>query len=233
MPHPVPHPLPGPAPARPDPPSPGPLLDAVAAELRTRRWHLGFAPEVEARYERDRAVARSRSLLRSGLLALAVYDLFLINDLLVRPEVMHQALLWRLAVMTPFGLAMLVAVRRGLPARWREGAMASSLVAAIACSSMILWHTRSAAANYDLFMFSLVFMAGNIVFGLRFTHALVSSLLAVLVCVPLVSANALLPPADQGFAFGMGVERFAMLRYGVNDLRLFFDNDLRFLAQFK
>ena len=35
-----------------------------------------------------------------------------------------------------------------------------------------------------------------------------------------------------GFAFGMGVERFAMLRYGVDDLRSFFDNDLRFLRQF-
>ncbi|MGC3875148.1 phenylalanine--tRNA ligase subunit alpha [Halomonas sp. GXIMD04776] len=35
-----------------------------------------------------------------------------------------------------------------------------------------------------------------------------------------------------GFAFGMGAERLAMLRYGVNDLRLFFDNDLRFLRQF-
>jgi phenylalanyl-tRNA synthetase alpha chain len=35
-----------------------------------------------------------------------------------------------------------------------------------------------------------------------------------------------------GFAFGMGVERFAMLRYGVDDLRLFFENDLRFLSQF-
>jgi phenylalanyl-tRNA synthetase alpha chain len=36
-----------------------------------------------------------------------------------------------------------------------------------------------------------------------------------------------------GFAFGMGVERLAMLRYGVNDLRLFFENDLRFLGQFR
>ncbi|HXH03175.1 MAG TPA: phenylalanine--tRNA ligase subunit alpha [Candidatus Competibacteraceae bacterium] len=36
-----------------------------------------------------------------------------------------------------------------------------------------------------------------------------------------------------GYAFGMGVERLAMLRYGVNDLRLFFDNDLRFLRQFR
>jgi len=38
--------------------------------------------------------------------------------------------------------------------------------------------------------------------------------------------------AWTGFAFGMGVERLAMLRYGVNDLRLFFENDLRFLRQF-
>ncbi|MEZ5567412.1 MAG: phenylalanine--tRNA ligase subunit alpha [Halioglobus sp.] len=36
----------------------------------------------------------------------------------------------------------------------------------------------------------------------------------------------------SGFAFGMGMERLTMLRYGVNDLRLFFDNDLRFLEQF-
>ncbi|WP_455376495.1 phenylalanine--tRNA ligase subunit alpha [Kaarinaea lacus] len=36
-----------------------------------------------------------------------------------------------------------------------------------------------------------------------------------------------------GFAFGLGIERMAMLRYGVNDLRLFFENDLRFLQQFK
>ncbi len=36
-----------------------------------------------------------------------------------------------------------------------------------------------------------------------------------------------------GYAFGMGVERLAMLRYGVNDLRLFFENDIDFLKQFK
>ena len=36
----------------------------------------------------------------------------------------------------------------------------------------------------------------------------------------------------NGYAFGMGVERLAMLRYQVNDLRLFFENDLRFLQQF-
>jgi len=40
------------------------------------------------------------------------------------------------------------------------------------------------------------------------------------------------PERYQGFAFGLGPDRMAMLRYGVNDLRLFFENDLRFLKQF-
>jgi phenylalanyl-tRNA synthetase alpha chain len=40
------------------------------------------------------------------------------------------------------------------------------------------------------------------------------------------------PDEYSGFAFGLGVERFTMLRYGVNDLRAFFENDTRFLAQF-
>ena len=41
------------------------------------------------------------------------------------------------------------------------------------------------------------------------------------------------PERHIGFAFGMGPDRLAMLRYGVNDLRLFFDGDLRFLQQFR
>jgi phenylalanyl-tRNA synthetase alpha chain len=50
---------------------------------------------------------------------------------------------------------------------------------------------------------------------------------------PKVLENVGFDPAEvTGFAFGMGVERMAMLRYGIDDLRLFFDNDLRFLEQF-
>jgi len=40
------------------------------------------------------------------------------------------------------------------------------------------------------------------------------------------------PEKYTGFAFGLGVERIAMLKYGINDIRLFFDNDYRFLMQF-
>jgi phenylalanyl-tRNA synthetase alpha chain len=41
------------------------------------------------------------------------------------------------------------------------------------------------------------------------------------------------PEEVRGFAFGMGVERIAMLVHGINDIRLFFDNDIRFLRQFQ
>ena len=40
------------------------------------------------------------------------------------------------------------------------------------------------------------------------------------------------PDEVSGFAFGMGIERLAMIRYGINDLRLLYDNDVRFLHQF-
>jgi phenylalanyl-tRNA synthetase alpha chain len=40
------------------------------------------------------------------------------------------------------------------------------------------------------------------------------------------------PGKYTGFAFGLGVERIAMLKYGINDIRLFFENDYRFLMQF-
>lgn len=40
------------------------------------------------------------------------------------------------------------------------------------------------------------------------------------------------PEEYSGFAFGMGVERIAMLKYGIPDIRMFYDNDIRFLSQF-
>jgi phenylalanyl-tRNA synthetase alpha chain len=47
-----------------------------------------------------------------------------------------------------------------------------------------------------------------------------------------VRENGYDPEKVQGFAFGMGVERIAMLKHGIPDLRMFYDNDLRLLEQF-
>jgi len=50
---------------------------------------------------------------------------------------------------------------------------------------------------------------------------------------PAVLSNAGIDPEEYtGFAFGMGIERITMLKYGINDIRLFFENDKRFLEQF-
>jgi phenylalanyl-tRNA synthetase alpha chain len=50
---------------------------------------------------------------------------------------------------------------------------------------------------------------------------------------PNVLGNVNIDPDEwSGYAFGMGPERLTMLRYGVDDLRAFFENDLRFLEQF-
>ncbi|HEY4643629.1 MAG TPA: phenylalanine--tRNA ligase subunit alpha, partial [Bacteroidota bacterium] len=40
------------------------------------------------------------------------------------------------------------------------------------------------------------------------------------------------PEQYTGYAFGMGIDRIALLRYGVDDIRIFFENDVRFLNQF-
>ncbi len=45
-------------------------------------------------------------------------------------------------------------------------------------------------------------------------------------------AWATIRPRYSGFAFGMGIERITMLKFGINDIRLFFENDTRFLRQF-
>jgi len=51
---------------------------------------------------------------------------------------------------------------------------------------------------------------------------------------PAVLTNAGIDPEEYtGYAFGMGIERVTMLKYGINDIRLFFENDVRFLEQFK
>ena len=66
---------------------------------------------------------------------------------------------------------------------------------------------------------------------------LVLALLGVLVVVWLVDPNVFTsvgidPEEWQGFAFGFGLERIAMIRYGINEIRTFFDNDVRFLEQY-
>lgn len=173
--------------------APPPAIDDVTRELARAPWDLRFSPAVEARFEADSGRRRARDLVVAGLVALLVYDLFLINDYSTRPEVLSIALFWRVAVMSGYGLAVLAAVRRGLPPALREFAMASTMVVAMGAAGMIFLATESPAREYDPFAFSLVFLAGNIAFPLRFVPAVLSSLIGVATAMGFVFAAPFLP----------------------------------------
>lgn len=184
--------------------TPAPTLDAPLVDLYSQQaWHLGFAPDIEARYEADTGLQRSRDLQLAGLVALCVYDLFLFNDWLIRPEVLGVALFWRLGVVSVFGLLMLALIRRGLPPRWREAAMGCTIVVAMWGSSMIFRATAADVGVYDPFMFSLVFLAGNIVFQLRFVVALSSSAAALMVAAVHVLSPGAMPDTAKPFALAL------------------------------
>jgi diguanylate cyclase (GGDEF)-like protein len=172
----------------------------VERELEARRWLPGFAPAVEARFEADTGHRRRRELVREGAFGVLIYNFFLINDWLTRPEVFGQALLWRVGVVSVIGALLLLAVRRGLPAHWREASMAGGIVLTMIASCMLFLSTTSSAGIYDPFSFGLIFTAGNIVMALRFPYALAATTLSLVVLLPVLSYSGFMPPVALGYA---------------------------------
>lgn len=167
---------------------------AVDAQLAARGVRLRFAPALEARFQAESTPRRRRELLLAGAASLAVFDAFLLNDWLTRPEVMHVALAARGAT-TVFALAVLLAVAQpALPARWREGLMAALLPVAMAFASWLALVSPVPARTYDPFLLSLVLMAGNIAFPLRFGPALASTAASLAIVLGVVFA----PGMDDG-----------------------------------
>ncbi|MGR2739160.1 diguanylate cyclase [Billgrantia sp. Q4P2] len=164
------------------------LLQAVEADL-ARPWNrLRFTPAVEARFEADTATRRSRHLQIAGILALVIYDLYIINDYAFRPEAVHIAAWIRFGLMTPLAIAALYCVRRGLSPFLRESAMAATIVVAMLLSNVIFYLSKSPYSFLDTFSFGLILLVGNIVFSLRFGFAIVSSLLCALIMAGFVAS---------------------------------------------
>lgn len=181
-----------------------PISASDPVELSSiHRWSLHFPPAIEARYEADRGAQRSREFQISGLLAILVYDAFLLNDALHRPEVLDTAIHWRLGVVTLYGLLVLNLIGRGLQPQWREAAMASTTLVAMWSSCQIFRATTSPAGAYDPFLFSLIFLAGNIVFQLRFVVALVSSLINLIIATAFLMVPSVMPEPARPFVLGL------------------------------
>ncbi|WP_231489661.1 GGDEF domain-containing protein [Billgrantia saliphila] len=154
------------------------LLKAVESDLARRRYGLRFSPIVEARFESDTSELRSRHLYLAGIVALVIYDLYLINDYAFRPESLQMAAWIRFGMMTPFGITALYFVRRGLSPAMREAVMTSTIVVGMLLSNLIFFLSKSTYSFLDTFSFGLILVMGNIVFTLRFFHAVASSLIS-------------------------------------------------------
>ncbi|MGR4067057.1 diguanylate cyclase [Halomonas sp. LR3S48] len=162
------------------------LLQAVESDLKRSWYRLRFSSAVEARFEADTSARRTRHLLIAGIVALVIYDLYIFNDYVIRPESMQTAAWIRFGLMTPAGIAALFWVRRGLAPAMREAAMSATLVLGMLCSSLIFFLSDSLYSFLDTFSFGLILVVGNILFSLRFSFALVSSLLCGIIMTAFV-----------------------------------------------
>ncbi|MDX5379033.1 MAG: diguanylate cyclase [Halomonas sp.] len=162
------------------------LLQAVEADLFRPWYRLRFSHAVETRFEADTSVQRGRHLVIAGIMALVIYDLYIINDYAFRPEAVHIAAWIRFGLMTPLALAVFYCIRRGLPSLLREAAMAATIVVAMLLSNVIFFLSKSPYSFLDTFSFGLILLVGNIVLSLRFAFAVGSSLFCALIVATFV-----------------------------------------------
>ncbi|HVL75258.1 MAG TPA: diguanylate cyclase, partial [Noviherbaspirillum sp.] len=168
--------------------------------LARGRSPFRFEPKIEARYEADTASRRNRELVGSGLVALLIYNLFLINDYLIRPEMLSTTLGLRLGIMTPVGMFALWLIHRGQPPMLRETLIAATLPLAMTLSALICYLSTSPFATYDPFSFSLIVLAGTTVFSLRFLHALASTAVSIAIMAAFLFIDPKFVPELKGYA---------------------------------
>lgn len=152
-----------------------PIIDAV---LRRPWWKLAFPPALESAFEAETGEARCRHLAVYGLVALLLYDVYLLSDLRVIPDIFASAVVVRLGVVTPFALAMILALRLNPPPVLRESLQAAI---SVVITASILWLTvasHSATHVHRQVGIILVVLFANVVQRLRFWYAAAASLLS-------------------------------------------------------
>lgn len=177
------------------------LTVLVESQLAKRRpWRLGFPRELEMRFEADEGPRRSRAVLWAGLLGLFIYNSFLLNDFFERREIFLVTLGWRLGGSAICAAALVAIARRWLNPAWRETMIATALVVVMYCACRIFRLTPSDIRTFDPFVFSLVFLAGNISLRMRFVHAASASAITLGMALYFVVTDDRLPHQAQVFA---------------------------------
>ncbi|HEX5373552.1 MAG TPA: GGDEF domain-containing protein [Aquabacterium sp.] len=168
--------------------------------MRMHRLKLQFdAPEVERLFNESTAASRLQHFMASGWIALLVYNLFLLVDWHIAPDVFQLALALRLGVFTPLSVGVLLLGMRyrnwmlaHLPPRWIEyGIALTGLLAAMTMAAVLVFNPTIQQSNWLVYYhggFVPVLIYGNVVQRLRFGVAVAFSasiLLLELACLSL------------------------------------------------
>ncbi len=160
------------------------------------QW-LRFAPLLEDRFEADTAPTRSKRLVVEGLIAIALYDLFLFADRLVYAPGFHLALIIRLLFVTPLALAVNFHMWRVPHGRFRESGIAG--VTCLAGLTHLYLEGNISAVNSAYAQVGLltVIVYANTSVRLRFPYALATSTVLIFGDIAFLRQDTLLMPRQK------------------------------------
>jgi diguanylate cyclase (GGDEF)-like protein len=156
-------------------------LGEAERALAQPRHVLQFPPHIEARFERDTGAARSRHLVITVLIGIAVYDGFLISDYRMLPDVFLGLLVLKLALVTPAALAGVLVFLCNPAALLRESLLALLAFAVVTSALYVVLRSESPAAAHAHYALIVGVMFVNVVIRLRFWHAVMTSLAVLIV----------------------------------------------------
>ncbi len=159
------------------------IESAIDQALSNQHWNLKFSPRLEDKFEAEHNKQRSKDMVFYGILAILIFNLFIINDWLTRPEVLSDAVILR-GVATLYTVTILWFIKRGITPKYREILFTTAVVMVTFCSCLIFILTPSPIATYDPFLFTMIFIASNTLIPLRIPHAVWST--AVIISMTLL-----------------------------------------------
>jgi len=155
------------------------LLDLVGHEIVREGPRLRFGPVLETLFEKETGYFRASQTFAAGMVALLLFNSFLVLDYAGRPEIFEQALLLRLVVVTVPSIGVLLWIRQRPSPIIRDLALALCILLITLTSNIMNWNTTSLLGHYNAFSFSLIVVAANSALRIRFATAMVTSILCV------------------------------------------------------
>jgi diguanylate cyclase (GGDEF)-like protein len=184
-------------------PDPANLAEAIERQLAEGFPFLRFAPPLEAKFETDNAVERARHITRCGFIGIVIYDMFLISDWRMLPDVFWEACLDRLAIFTPLALAFLYIIPKMTLGAMREATLAVIIVLSDALMLDIFSHSSSPDRASYCQGTMLIMITALVVNRLRFPYAVIvtAALVAAQIITMLQSDSFMGPVLVAGIAY--------------------------------